>query len=61
MLEIWGLAVGLIGGAVGQHDIPSDNKGTYELEQSISRQTTIEQLLISIYSGQMKQRTYPPD
>jgi hypothetical protein len=39
--------VGLIGGAVGRHDIPSNNKGTYELEQSISPQTMIEQLSIS--------------
>jgi hypothetical protein len=47
IFEIWGLAVGLMGGAVVQHQIPSNNKWTYELEQSISRQTTIEQLSIS--------------
>jgi hypothetical protein len=53
--------VGLIGEAVGQHSIPSNNKWTHELEQSISRQTMIEQLLISIYSGPMKKMTHPPD
>lgn len=50
--------MGLIGGAVVQHSIPSNNKWTYQLEQSISRQIMIEQLLISIYSRPMKKRAH---
>jgi hypothetical protein len=61
MFEIWGLAVGLMGGAEVQQSIPSNNKGTYELEQTVSRQTTIEQLSISINSRSMKKQTHLPD